>query len=258
MTSTIYKSKAKNLAKRRAGFGVIMVSAINAIEFSKKVLRSDDVQVQVREVSLLFNLKYKAKKMKNRLDLEALIEASSFTTTSNAHDFGNTQDIRYKNQIFHNYFEFRNLDNLIALENELISARTLGVHLRGTDKAGEIQPPSKIKIVENIKVVVDKYSIEKIFLATDDIEYVKLLENAFGTLLIRPTKRRISTNGKAIHLKSFRKNLNREMIEDVYLLSKCPYILYSKSNVSYLAVIIGLEWYKFIAYVGELNQTLKS
>lgn len=253
MMKTEYKSKARNLSRVRAGFGVIMVSVINAIEFQKKMFGNDDVLINVKEVNRQFRLKKNAPRHENREDLEELISNSTFRSPSNAHSIGKYQDLEFKNEIFNDFFEFRNLATLEKARENLITDKTLGVHLRGTDKAGEIKPPSHAEIIMTITNYLQRFNLEKIFLATDDIAYVRLLKQEFGERVILPNTRKISSNGKPIHLRYFRNHLNEQVVEDIYLLSKCPYFLYSSSNVSYLALIVGLCNFKEFEYVGNSN-----
>lgn len=251
--ATFYGSRATSLSPRKAGFGAILNSAINALEFQVHVLRSHNVQVKVREISQQFIVRNSHKDASSRQDLEKVIQDAEYSSPSNAHAINEIEHLKRKSEIFHYFFKFRNLEELEELRREFITDRTLGVHLRGTDKNGEVAPPSPELILRNIREIVEVGQITNIFLATDDIKYRNLLQNEFGDLIRTLPSHEISKNGKPIHFRVFRRKLNREVLEDIYLLSHCPYLIYSYSNVSYLSLVIGISRFKLICYSGAQN-----
>jgi hypothetical protein len=250
MTSTVFRAKAANLARNRAGFGVIVVSAINAIEFSKIALGSDDIAICVPEIDRHFVITKSLKKSVKRMDIEPLLLEGPFLTRSNAHDTNDISSIAQKHNIFHEYFAFRNLGVLEEVARSLITPSTLAVHLRGTDKVGEIAPPSDEIVVKNVQAFLDHYGLDRIFLATDDLRYLKLMKESFGDKVVTGKNRKWSSNGRPLHLGYWRGQRNLELVEDVYLLSSCPYFLYSSSNVSYLSLVIGYSYFVRFQHVG--------
>ena len=70
----------------------------------------------------------------------------------------------------------------------------------------------------------------------------KYFEKNFSNYKIVYTEKNVSKDGRPIHFDlSNRKKLNQELMIDVYLLSKSKYFLYCFSNVSYLALIMGIH-----------------
>jgi hypothetical protein len=116
----------------------------------------------------------------------------------------------------------------------------LGIQIRGTDKKNEIPPIPNDVIVKTIREYIKKQNIKKIFLSTDDINYVDLLTYEFGDIIFYNKKNTISYDGNPIHFSNEKESLNREVLTDVYVLSTCEHLIYCFSNVSFLALTLGV------------------
>ena len=129
-----------------------------------------------------------------------------------------------------------------------IDDNTLGIQIRGTDKKNEL-PELEI---EKIFSLIDQFDKQKIFLATDDKKYLDLILNRYGDRIIYDSSLQISSNSQSLHHNcTDRFKINEEVLSSVYLLSKCKYFLYSFSNVSLLALIMGAQNFKFIDYLNK-------
>ena len=98
----------------------------------------------------------------------------------------------------------------------------------------------------NIFDIIDFYlkkdTFDQIFLSTDDLFYVNLLENKYGKDIVKyNTKNTIRYNKHPIHHSGDRTKLNKEVLSDVYLLSHVNTFLYCFSNVSFLSLIMGID-----------------
>jgi hypothetical protein len=63
---------------------------------------------------------------------------------------------------------------------------------------------------------------------------------------------KISSDSQALHHNCVdRFMINEEVLSSVYILSKCKYFFYSFSNVSLLALIMGVNNFKFIDYLNK-------
>lgn len=150
------------------------------------------------------------------------------------------------------------LDNVLSLKKEIleefeisskkfISENTLGIQLRGTDKVTELPEIPIEKIKNKIDFILENNNIDSIFLATDDFKYLSLLSNRYGDLIKYNKKNIISYDNRPIHLtEKDRYNVNKQVLSDVYTLSKCQNFLYCYSNVSYLASIMGVGNFKLL------------
>lgn len=169
----------------------------------------------------------------------------------NAHTPANIENLKLKNKVYNNILKIKNeyLEKFESKRLELgIDQDTLAIQIRGTDKKEELP---EIRI-ETIFSLIDKTKKEKIFVSTDDEYYLNGLLNRYGNKIIFDKSLQISSGSQSIHHNcSNRLQINEEVLSSVYLLSKCNYFLYSFSNVSLLALIMGIDNFKFIDYINK-------
>lgn len=148
--------------------------------------------------------------------------------------------------------------------------RVLGVHHRGTDyKKAYNGHPVQIELDQEIRQVSeikDKYDIDAIFLATDDTNLLKCYQEKFGDELIcfEDTYRGKSDTSIAFS-KAEREFhhylLGKEVLRDMYTLSKCTCLVAGKSQVSFFAQIFNqcnTEQYEYIKILDNgLNKNKK-
>ena len=159
-----------------------------------------------------------------------------------AHTVANPSNLILKNMILQNILSIKK-DKLFKFENKYkdlgLTNRTLAVQIRGTDKNTEIEEPN----IENIICKIDSYLesnlVDNIFLATDDTKFFDKLKSHYGDLLLYDNEVRMSEDGTPLHRLSDRDVVNEEVLSNVYILSRCKHFLYSFSNVSLLALIMG-------------------
>ena len=159
-----------------------------------------------------------------------------------AHTVANPSNLILKNMILQNILSIKK-DKLLKFENKYkdlgLTNRTLAVQIRGTDKNTEIEEPN----IENIICKIDSYLksnlVDNIFLATDDTKFFNKLKSHYGDLLLYDNEVRMSEDGTPLHRLSDRDVVNEEVLSNVYILSRCKHFLYSFSNVSLLALIMG-------------------
>jgi hypothetical protein len=169
----------------------------------------------------------------------------------NAHTPANIDNLKIKNKVYNNILKIKN-EYLNKFENKKIDLGidedTLGVQIRGTDKKQEL-PEIQIESIFNL---IDSTKKQKIFVATDDKYYLNCLLNRYGERIIYDDSLQISSGSQSIHHNcSNRSQVNEEVLSSVYLLSKCSHFLYSFSNVSLLALILGINDFQFIDYLNK-------
>jgi len=173
----------------------------------------------------------------------------------NAHTPANLNNLKLKNRVFSNVLKLK--DEYIERFDRKrdyfqIDKDTLGVQIRGTDKKDELP---EIQL-ERIYKLIDENIKDKIFVATDDKMYLEALQKRYGSRVIFDSSITISENRQPLHFNpSNRSQINEEVLSNVYLLSFCGTFLYSFSNVSLLALIMGA--YKFES-VHQLNGGTKN
>ena len=106
--------------------------------------------------------------------------------------------------------------------------KTIGIHLRGTDKKGEVKPVSPHIIFEE----ANTYEGYQYLVATDEQRLLDLAKAGLkGPVICYDAYR--SLDGKPIHRnKPSKAQIGEEVVVEVYLLSKCDMFLHTCSNVS--------------------------
>jgi hypothetical protein len=183
--------------------------------------------------------------------LQKFFSGQLYQNQYNAHTPANIDNLKIKNKVYTNIFKIKDkyLKKFEDKRIELgIDDNTLGIQIRGTDKKNEL-PELEI---EKIFSLIDQFDKQKIFLATDDKKYLDLILNRYGDRIIYDSSLQISSNSQSLHHNcTDRFKINEEVLSSVYLLSKCKYFLYSFSNVSLLALIMGAQNFKFIDYLNK-------
>ncbi len=124
--------------------------------------------------------------------------------------------------------------------------KTLGIHFRGTSykrTPGHPFPPTKDQILICVNNIIRKEKIEKIFLATEELDYLDFFKKKFPDYLIHIESCYRSNKNDAFKIyprKRHRYKLGREILLESMILSKCDYFLYSNSNVS--KAVIGFNF----------------
>ena len=183
--------------------------------------------------------------------LERFFSNKIYDYQYNAHTPANIDNLKLKNRVYTSTLKIKDqyLEIFEKKKRDLgIDKNTLGVQIRGTDKKEELP---EIRC-ESIFSLIDSVDNEKIFVATDDQYYLDQLLNRYGDRVIYDNTLHISSGSKSIHHNcSDRAKINEEVLSSVYLLSECPHFLYSFSNVSLLALIMGVNNFKSIDYLNK-------
>jgi len=162
------------------------------------------------------------------------------------------EQVKLKSIVFNNIFKIKDAGELNQLANCLITSNTLAIHLRGTDKDSEVPKVEDSKIISYIQsFLIEHPDVDKIFIATDDEHYRKLILNNFDNVIFNDCIR--SSDGSPIHLYSKYPSdlLYREVLRDCYIISKCKYFMYCFSNVSFLAMIMGIDTFSEVQCINS-------
>ena len=224
----------------KAGICSIINEAINICQYHVNKFNNYDVYITSKELSDIFDFKTKHRKSLYGWDIRSDYVNSNIQNPSNAHTVFEPTLIHEKRLIFDALFFLKGIDKMILDTDTFVKNKTLGLHLRGTDKAGEVKSVDTLKLFTKIDFLISEKKINSIFLATDDERYLSLLAERYPELLLFDYNKTISKNGKPIHFKRNRRIINREVIKDCFILSRCPFFIYSFSNVSYLALTMGV------------------
>lgn len=182
--------------------------------------------------------------------LEKFFSNTRIHKNYNAHILANIDDLKLRNKILMStlniktkyVYQFDRLYNQLGIDD-----KTLGLQIRGTDKKEEIPEIDISNIMKRVDEYLNFGLVDKIFLCTDDKKYLDILLEKYDKILIYDKTLAISDNSQSLHHHALdRRKINEEVLSSVYLLSKCKYFLYSFSNVSFLALIMGIHNFKKI------------
>lgn len=129
--------------------------------------------------------------------------------------------------------------------------QALGIHFRGQEQkyaTGHSFPPTEAQMFRYTDAIMAKYHLNKIFLVTEDSEYLKIFIRRYGDQVIYSDMFR--THGVNAYKLRPRPNhmylLGREVLVDAYLLARCRGLLCGDSNVSEIARFINHGKYRVI------------
>ncbi|MEK7106406.1 MAG: hypothetical protein AAB895_03540, partial [Patescibacteria group bacterium] len=129
--------------------------------------------------------------------------------------------------------------------------KVLGIHFRGQEQkyaTGHSFPPTERQMFRYTDEIMRKYQTTKIFLVTEDIDYLNLFIKRYGDRVYYSDMFR-TRKVNAYKLRP-RKNhmylLGKEVLVDAILLSKCTGLLCGDSNVSEIGRFLNNNKYKFI------------
>ncbi len=133
---------------------------------------------------------------------------------------------------------------------DINKANTIGLHWRGTDHKflpNHPQPPSRKQIFERITYLVKNHKSNKIFVVTEDPDYLKILKKKYNNQILyldsfRSTK---SSDFSNFARKNHRYKVGKESIIETLILAKLNYLICSESNIS--------DFVKFISTNKKFN-----
>lgn len=147
------------------------------------------------------------------------------------------------------------------IEDLFQKRRVLGIHHRGTDyKKAYNGHPVQVEtnqVISQVLNIKEKFNIDVIFLATDDLEILNCYQKQFGKELIyfgdiyrgeKDTSIAFSKEKRATH----HYLLGKEVLRDAYALSKCTCLVAGKSQVSFFAQIFnkcGENQYEYVEII---------
>ena len=136
--------------------------------------------------------------------------------------------------------------NLIKKE-KFYNKKVLGIHFRGSSykqSPGHPFPASESQMLDLVKKILNNQKVDLIFLATEELNYLKLFINNYKEKLffIKDCYRSNKNDAFKIYPReNHRYKLGKEIILETYLLSSVDYFIYINSNVSSAALAMNLN-----------------
>lgn len=123
------------------------------------------------------------------------------------------------------------------VNNQFQSDFIIGVHYRGTDKitSGEAGFVAYNKVLQAIQeeIATRQLTNFKIFIATDEKEFLKVMEAQFPDQIVYQEAIRSTTPGQPVHIGSSTPyQMGKEAVLDALLLSRCDCLIRTSSNLS--------------------------
>jgi len=162
--------------------------------------------------------------------------------------FNGFQFLGYKHKkIFDKYIQIdKNIENEAKkLYSKFRNKKVLGVCFRGTDsKKNSYQPhtPTKNQMIYATNKLLKKYKFDKIYLCSEDVNYLKFYKDNYPNLLIYNKYSPRTTEATDLFNypnKDHRYLIGRGNIVDVLALSKTNHMLFSVSNIPYTALFLS-------------------
>ena len=140
--------------------------------------------------------------------------------------------------------EFITLSKKFCKKNRFENNKVLGVHFRGsTYKVAKKHafPPTLKIMIENVEKLISRHGYNKIFLVTEEIEYLNAFKKHFGKKCIFTNSIRMGNEDLfAIYpRKNHRYQLGKETLIDTIILSECDGLTFVKTNVTSAAQLLS-------------------
>ncbi len=175
--------------------------------------------------------------------------------------FPTKRKVRKLNRYIEKYISIRpELESTFEeLAAQLKITDCIGLHIRGTDMQctqGHPKPETLEKTFRRIEKLRQRHGFTHLFLCTDEDSICSAVKDHFaGTLTVLSSSAYRSSGGQqGLHLEDnpsverpFHKyRLGLEVLQDVYLLSKCKALVCGRSNVAYAAIVLNNNHYTWI------------
>ena len=230
-----------------------------AIESITKILEADNYIKDLDNINIFFKFYGKNKHITNEdfnnkclqnllADIPVVYnEIKDRRYKNNKKLLDNINNYKVAKQIIWNY----NMNKTInQYKNIFIDNNTLGIHLRFTSMSIHNDIYGNVTIEDYIACInkyINKYNIKNIFIASDNCESVKKIENIFKNIKInyfndfsRQKNEKYTNNMDfEINNRDNNKNSYTEAILESIMLSKCKYLIYRVSSLSMLAQLLS-------------------
>ena len=127
------------------------------------------------------------------------------------------------------------------VESEMRGRYILGVHIRGTD-LHYAPPVSPAEYFEPIEGYLEAHPGTAIFLATDQLQYLEVMQKRYGRRVLSYDCLRSATSTAPFEMKvgsPYQKG--EDVLIDILLLSKCEFMIRGASNVPEMALYFNPE-----------------
>ena len=123
---------------------------------------------------------------------------------------------------------------------------TIGLHWRGTDHKylpNHPQPPTRNQIFSKVDYILKNKNIKKIFLVTEDPDYLEIIKKKYGKRVkyLNSFRSKKPSDFSNFKRKNHRYKIGKESLIEAIILSKLNYLICSESNISDFAKFISMN-----------------
>ena len=257
----LHKNKIFYVIKRTPGTGLFsnVVFVLNHLLIAKKfnfipivdMNNYKTIYNEKNKISNTFNAwNYYFKNVSNYM-LEEVYKSNKVIITSDIFYPFFLYDMQDKNfNIFNkeNFFIKKRFINIATIfKKKYFGNKTLGIHFRGTSykrSAGHPLPATKKQMYNLTKKILKEEQIDKIFLATEEKDYLNFFNKKFPNKIFYIKSSYRSNLNDAFEKYprlNHRYKLGREVLVETILLSMSDIFIYVNSNVSNAALALNLN-----------------
>ena len=157
--------------------------------------------------------------------------------------YKNREKLKVYNPIFNRYFKIKDdINDIVLRKSENFNENTIGILVRG-DKLKNEQPTKKMPSLEKYLNAVKHLNIQdpNFFLSIDNMKDLYLFKHMFAPNYHTDIRRsKNNTIEPHLHLMGTEKDLIDSFVE-VFLLSKCKYLIHPVSNMATTSLIMNNE-----------------
>jgi hypothetical protein len=142
----------------------------------------------------------------------------------------------FKNKEINLLKDYTKFVDKFFVDNELLNKKILGIHFRGTSyktSRGHIFPATKKQIKNEVNKLLDKDKFDKIYLCTEEQQYLDFFKKNYSNKLIFIDTFRSNKNDAFVRYprNNHRHLLGDEAVKEALILSKCHSLLFVRSNI---------------------------
>ncbi len=137
--------------------------------------------------------------------------------------------------------------SFLKIKQKFKTENVLGIHFRGTSykrSPGHPLPATKGQMYELAKKIIEKNKIDKIFLVTEEQDYLDFFKKKFGDKIFSLNSSYRSNVNDAFKIyprNLHRYKLGREAVIEAMLLSSCKHFIFLCSNISSAAIGFNID-----------------
>lgn len=257
----LHKDKIFYVIKRTPGAGLFsnVVFVLNHLMIAKKfnfipVVDMDNYKTIYNEKTKIFNTynawNYYFQNVSNYMLEEVYCSNKVIITSDIFYPFFlyNMDDKNFNIFNKKNFFIKKKFIKIATIfKKKYFGKKTLGIHFRGTSykkSAGHPLPATKKQMYSLTKKIVNEEQIDKIFLATEERDYLDFFNKKFPNKIFYINSSYRSNSNDAFEKyprPNHRYKLGREVLIETLLLSMSDIFIYINSNVSSAALALNLN-----------------